>query len=36
MKKSLGKIGEDVATEYLKKKGYEIIERNYKKPWGRN
>lgn len=25
----LGKIGEDVATQYLIKKGYEIIERNF-------
>lgn len=33
-KKSLGQIGEDVATEYLRKNGYKIIERNYKKPWG--
>mgnify|MGYP001089680517 CR=1 FL=1 len=34
MKKSLGKIGEDVAVEYLKKKGYQIIDRNYRRPWG--
>jgi len=25
----LGKIGEQLATEYLTKKGYEIIERNF-------
>lgn len=28
--KSIGKIGEDLATEYLQKLGYEIIERNYR------
>ncbi len=26
----LGKWGEDLATEYLQKKGYEIIERDWK------
>ncbi len=35
MKKSeTGKIGEDIACEFLSKKGYRIIERNYHKPWG--
>ena len=29
-KKSLGRAGELKATEFLKKKGYEILERNYK------
>ena len=27
--KSIGNYGEDVACKYLKKNGYEIIERNY-------
>lgn len=29
-----GKIGEEVAEKFLKKKGLEIIERNYWKPYG--
>jgi len=31
---SLGKLGEDIATRYLKRKGYKIIKRNYRKKWG--
>ena len=34
MTKSLGQVGEDIAAQYLQKKGYKIIERNYRKPWG--
>lgn len=33
-KTELGKIGEDLACGYLVEKGYKIIERNWKKPWG--
>jgi len=33
-KRTIGNIGEDVACQFLKKKGYEVIERNYRKPWG--
>lgn len=33
-KAKLGKLGEDLACKYLKKKGYKIIERNYWQPWG--
>lgn len=29
-----GKIGEDIAKEYLKKKGYNIKEENYKTKYG--
>ncbi|HYK09019.1 MAG TPA: YraN family protein [Candidatus Eisenbacteria bacterium] len=30
----IGKKGEDIAVEYLKKKGYKIIERNFRKGYG--
>src|SRR5689334_19576524 len=33
-KKMTGKKGEDIACTYLKRKGYEIIARNYRKTWG--
>ncbi|MBR5388228.1 MAG: YraN family protein [Clostridia bacterium] len=33
-KKLLGKVGEKKAADYLKKKGYKILERNYKNPFG--
>ncbi len=35
MKKAhTGKLGEDLATEYLRKKGLKIIERNFRTPIG--
>ncbi len=30
----LGKFGEDTACDYLIKKGYKILERNFREPWG--
>lgn len=33
-KRRLGNIGENVAVQFLERKGFEIIERNYLKPWG--
>lgn len=29
-----GQIAERYVSEYLTSKGYEIIDRNYRKPWG--
>ncbi len=33
-KSQLGKLGEDIACKYLVNKGYKIIDRNFRKPWG--
>ena len=33
-RKDVGRMGEDVAAQFLKKKGFLILERNYRKPWG--
>lgn len=34
IKQKLGTLGEEIACNYLIKKGYKIIERNFKKSWG--
>lgn len=33
-KKKVGNTGETIASEFLKKQGFEIWERNYNKKWG--
>lgn len=33
-RKELGFLAENIATRYLIDRGYEVIERNYRKPWG--
>lgn len=33
-RKAVGKIGEEVATNYLLNKGFSIITRNYRRKWG--
>lgn len=33
-KSEIGKLGEDLACEYLVNKRFTIIERNFRKPWG--
>ena len=34
LRKEVGRIGEDIASQFLVQKGYTVIERNYRKPWG--
>lgn len=29
-----GRIGEQVAAQFLERKGFRIVDRNYRKPWG--
>jgi len=33
-KRKTGDIGENIACEFLKKRGFVIIEKNYSKKWG--
>ncbi len=33
-RQNTGKLGEDIAAKYLENKGYKILTRNYRKPWG--
>ena len=33
-KQKIGEIGENVATKFLIKHGYSVLERNYTKKWG--
>ena len=33
-RKKVGRIGEDIAAQFLERKGYRVIEKNYRKPWG--
>lgn len=30
----LGRLGEDIATKYLKSKGFDVVGRNYRKKYG--
>ena len=32
--KELGYLAENIAARYLEGRGYEVIEKNYRKPWG--
>lgn len=33
-RRKLGDIGENIACDFLKRRGFEIIERNYLRKWG--
>ena len=33
-KRKLGDTGENIACDFLKKRGFEIVERNYLRKWG--
>jgi len=33
-RKEAGKMGEDIACQFLTRKGFKILDRNYRKPWG--
>lgn len=33
-RKDTGRLGEQLAAQYLSQRGFRIIERNYRKPWG--
>jgi len=33
-KRKIGSIGEEVAANFLKSKGFIILDRNFRKPWG--
>lgn len=33
-RKEAGKIGEQIAADFLKKRGFRIVARNFSKPWG--
>ena len=33
-RRQLGNKGEDIACQFLTKKGFEVIERNHLRPWG--
>ena len=34
IRKSVGRDGEDIACQFLMRKGYKILERNYRRKWG--
>jgi len=33
-KQNVGNIGENIACRFLEKRGFRIVERNYRKKWG--
>ena len=33
-RKKIGQLGEDIACQFLESKGFKVLERNYRRPWG--
>lgn len=33
-RREIGDIGEEIACEYLARRGFSVVEQNYLKPWG--
>ncbi len=33
-RKSRGRAGEAIACDFVRRKGYTVVEQNYRKPWG--
>lgn len=33
-RRRIGNVGEDIAVRYLQRKGYEVVARNFQRPWG--
>lgn len=33
-RKLIGRLGEDIACQFLEQKGYKVLERNYLRKWG--
>lgn len=33
-KSFLGKLGEDIAVNFIAEKGFSVVDRNYRRPWG--
>lgn len=33
-RKEIGRLGEGIASQFLESKGFKVIARNYRKPWG--
>ncbi|RJQ34905.1 YraN family protein [Candidatus Parcubacteria bacterium] len=34
LRKHIGRLGEEIASQFLVKRGFKILDRNYRKPWG--
>ena len=33
-RKEVGRLGEDIACQFLVSRGFKVLDRNYRKPWG--